>query len=322
MISPALFRAALWLSALGGLFAPSAVGSDSRAGEAQAKPARENPLLVNVDTIIAKASEERATMFRDRVSELARQQESLDKRLAKMRADDKGRPALEAEIQAVRERLTKARDDWNEYSIQAADAEYRQKLTQAVLQFLEAYRDSYGFTAIFDTAGKYGFPAPPGGSRMKEMTKTVSTAWNEGNVAVQAPAPDLAHLGPPDISRYDNDDGIAPRTPRRVAEKQYVDLAEAIDAEGIDGKVRPTKVVPPEYPEEASKQRIEGVVDILFVVETDGSVRHAEVRSSAHPLLDAVALAAVKKWRFAPMTANGKPVRVWMLQRFPFRARR
>ena len=65
------------------------------------------------------------------------------------------------------------------------------------------------------------------------------------------------------------------------------------------------------YPEDAEKQKIEGRVLAVFVVETDGSISNVEVVKPVFPSLDAEAvrvLAAMPKW--TPGKQSGKLVRV------------
>ena len=65
------------------------------------------------------------------------------------------------------------------------------------------------------------------------------------------------------------------------------------------------------YPEDAEKQKIEGRVIAVFVVETDGSVSNVEVARPVFPSLDAEAvrvLSAMPKW--TPGMQSGKVVRV------------
>lgn len=65
------------------------------------------------------------------------------------------------------------------------------------------------------------------------------------------------------------------------------------------------------YPQAAKEKGIQGKVYVQFVVEKDGSVTNVNVRRSAHPLLDAEAVRAVKlmpNWK--PGTMRGKKVRV------------
>ena len=65
------------------------------------------------------------------------------------------------------------------------------------------------------------------------------------------------------------------------------------------------------YPEDAEKQKIEGRVIAIFVVETDGSISNVEVVKPVFPSLDAEAvrvLSGMPKW--TPGKQSGKTVRV------------
>ena len=65
------------------------------------------------------------------------------------------------------------------------------------------------------------------------------------------------------------------------------------------------------YPEDAEKQGIEGKVIVSFVVDTDGTIKDAEVVQKVYPSLDAEAVRVIMsmpKWK--PATKQGVPVRV------------
>lgn len=63
------------------------------------------------------------------------------------------------------------------------------------------------------------------------------------------------------------------------------------------------------YPYEAVELGIEGKVQVMFVVSTDGSVKNVSVQKFAHPLLDKEALRVVKSMpKWTPAYNNGKPV--------------
>ncbi len=64
-----------------------------------------------------------------------------------------------------------------------------------------------------------------------------------------------------------------------------------------------------EYPEEARRARIEGVVILEAVINKDGTVGEIEIIKSAHPSLDEASIKAVKQYKFIPGKINGKPVR-------------
>jgi len=66
------------------------------------------------------------------------------------------------------------------------------------------------------------------------------------------------------------------------------------------------------YPEEAAKERIQGTVNLRFILDTTGTVKNAEITKSVHPLLDKEALRVVNampKW--IPGKQNGKVVYVY-----------
>ncbi len=65
----------------------------------------------------------------------------------------------------------------------------------------------------------------------------------------------------------------------------------------------------PIYPDEAKKQKIEGMVTVGIVIDEDGKVISAKA-SSGPELLHGAAKDAAFKARFKPTTLNGKPVKV------------
>lgn len=66
--------------------------------------------------------------------------------------------------------------------------------------------------------------------------------------------------------------------------------------------------VQPEYPASARTEKLEGHVIVDLVVELDGTVSRAEVVKSTDASFEAAALAAVRRWTFAPALSGGKPV--------------
>jgi TonB family protein len=86
----------------------------------------------------------------------------------------------------------------------------------------------------------------------------------------------------------------------------------------VDSKVNPEgvekpvvlKEVPPTYPPEALKERIQGLVLLEAIVNTDGVPSDIKALKSPDPSLAHAAIEALLQWRFQPATVNGKPVRV------------
>ncbi len=68
---------------------------------------------------------------------------------------------------------------------------------------------------------------------------------------------------------------------------------------------RPT----PEYPEQARRDRVDGVVTLKVIVAADGRVETA-TPISGPPMLAVAAAKAVAQWHYRPYLVDGKPIRV------------
>jgi periplasmic protein TonB len=68
--------------------------------------------------------------------------------------------------------------------------------------------------------------------------------------------------------------------------------------------VRGTK---PQYPQEAFVKKIEGIVEVEFVIDAQGQVQSARIIKSI-PMLDAAAIACIKQWLFTPAKKGGRAV--------------
>jgi TonB family protein len=101
------------------------------------------------------------------------------------------------------------------------------------------------------------------------------------------------------------------------AEKQIVDKKKQLQARkeaGEDLVVAPelVKFVEPQYPEAAKREGIEGVVELIFLVDEKGKpmkVKVARGIEGRREFADA-AIKALKQCEFKPGTINGKPARV------------
>ena len=69
-----------------------------------------------------------------------------------------------------------------------------------------------------------------------------------------------------------------------------------------------TSKIAPEYPPIARQLKLEGSVEVEAIVAEDGSVQQVNV-VSGNPVLTKAAAAAVKKWKFTPVKAEGKAVK-------------
>ena len=65
--------------------------------------------------------------------------------------------------------------------------------------------------------------------------------------------------------------------------------------------------VNPSYPQAAKQYRIEGAVSLSATIGADGRVKEAKVLNGP-PMLREAAVSAVKQWKYAPSTVNGRAV--------------
>jgi TonB family protein len=106
-----------------------------------------------------------------------------------------------------------------------------------------------------------------------------------------------------------------------LAKRRPQDRGPEIHRVSEPGIIAPKQLYSPE-PEFSEKARIEaqqGNVGIDLVVGTDGLPRNLQIACSSAPDLNDNAIAAVKKWKFAPATKDGTPVPVEILIDVSFR---
>ena len=94
---------------------------------------------------------------------------------------------------------------------------------------------------------------------------------------------------------------------------------DAFDVSDLEKRPEAVSQVPPTYPAELRKAKIEGVVTLVFVLNKDGRVEDARVENSSRPEFEKPALDAIRKWRFRPGEKDGQPVRTYI--RLPMRFR-
>jgi TonB family protein len=73
---------------------------------------------------------------------------------------------------------------------------------------------------------------------------------------------------------------------------------------------RPISAPDPQYPEAAQKAKIKGSVVLAVAINEKGHVDDVKVVRSSDRRFEQNAMAAVKRWEFAPATKNGKSVAV------------
>ena len=66
----------------------------------------------------------------------------------------------------------------------------------------------------------------------------------------------------------------------------------------------------PDYPIEARRAKVQGLVTLKLTVAPDGATKDIQVVKHLRSDLDANAVDAVRTWKFEPATKDGKPVAV------------
>lgn len=95
---------------------------------------------------------------------------------------------------------------------------------------------------------------------------------------------------------------VAAKTPEPAPAKRMRIAARVAEANLVHD-------VPPQYPSEAGRARIEGTVVLMALIGADGTVKDVRVESGL-PILAQAAIDAVKQWRYKPYLIDGQPVEV------------
>jgi protein TonB len=85
-------------------------------------------------------------------------------------------------------------------------------------------------------------------------------------------------------------------------------LEQAFSMSEIDQKPRAVFQESPAFPAEMRGKKIEGVVTVLFVVDSSGKVDQTRVEKASASAFESPALSAVKKWKFEPGVRAGQRV--------------
>lgn len=94
----------------------------------------------------------------------------------------------------------------------------------------------------------------------------------------------------------------------------------ADQAKAAPQPARPLRRPAPKYPKSAARRGVEGEVVVRVRIDDSGRVVDASVvRATPAGIFDAAALAAARRYRFAPATEAGRPVASTLEQRILFR---
>lgn len=192
---------------------------------------------------------------------------------------------------------------------------------------------------VLQLQGSVATPAPAAARTAPTAPATVRPA---ARTAPPAPAPAPVPVAPPDLALPTDDDfddtpapcltncgdglpgstgtGVGPGD-GQVAEDPGARGGQPVPIGGDLRAPRKTRHVLPEYPELARRAGVGGVVIVQCVIDVDGRVSDAGVLRG-HPLLDAAALEAVRRWRYEPTRLNGIAVPVVMTVTVTFQPQR
>jgi len=106
-----------------------------------------------------------------------------------------------------------------------------------------------------------------------------------------------------------------------VSPDRFADLGALVfEIEQVDEPPQPIAQLRPMYPPAARMRRLEGEVEVVFVVRADGTTSDLEVLSSQPgDFFVNATLQAIRHWRFRPGTFDGEPVAVRVQQKIVFR---
>jgi serine/threonine-protein kinase len=72
------------------------------------------------------------------------------------------------------------------------------------------------------------------------------------------------------------------------------------------------------YPDVARRTRLQGVVELRFLIDENGDVHDPEVLSSGGEVFDRAVMESVRAWKYQPATKHGVRVKMHWIQRFRF----
>ena len=88
----------------------------------------------------------------------------------------------------------------------------------------------------------------------------------------------------------------------------------------VDNVPKSLKSVRPIYPEYAKNMRIEGYVQVKFILDDKGRVTNSQViKAEPDNMFENAALKAVNQWKFKPAKKDGKDVNVAMVVKLNFK---
>lgn len=141
-------------------------------------------------------------------------------------------------------------------------------------------------------------------------------------MSLQTRPPDIAKMdmSVPDLNFEINPQlagGLAVAAPPSVS---AAPMRNTFGMEEVDQIPTPLTQIKPVYPYRAKRMRLEGKVDVRFLVREDGSVSNIEILGSTPSgVFDDSVRKALSAWRFTPGKKSGASVRTWFATSIAFK---
>jgi protein TonB len=127
------------------------------------------------------------------------------------------------------------------------------------------------------------------------------------------PPPDIVIDAPaaPTTTAIQTTTSVAPPAPAPPAPAPVSSAPKPINSHAVTAR---------DYPPISVRLNEQGKVGVRYLVSADGNVTEVQITSSSgKQRLDDAAVVLVKKWRFHPALAEGKPVPAWVAAQVVFR---
>lgn len=97
------------------------------------------------------------------------------------------------------------------------------------------------------------------------------------------------------------------------------DQLKAFEVADLDQPPKAIYQPAPNYPYSMQREGIEGVVQLVMKIGTDGRPLELTANCPEHPQLEKLTLDVASRWRFEPGTVNGKQIQYWVRMPVEFR---
>jgi protein TonB len=301
--------------------------------------APQNQRLQFIDTQIEKETQRLSADAEQRSALEARQQQvraAIDRMTERARRGALLNPAGDNAITQFRAAealnpgdpaVRSARDALVASLLTAADVELNARRLPNAGQFIEAAgqinSSAPGLNTmrrrLAESASVAASVAPPAA---RPQPEPVAPAIAQSTPPQTAPAP--APAAPPQTQAQAPDTAAAGAAPASITTPAVAAPAAVfVPGEGVvpENRLKALRRVPAEYPTQALERLISGWVELEFTVATDGSVKDIVV-TAAEPrrVFDSVSVAALRRYRYAPVLKDGQPVEQRARSRMRFTA--